>query len=178
MNAPKSRHERTNVWTWTPECMNMNARKSGKRTKLWTWTHECLVNPQSPDINARKSEHERTKVWKWKQKFLNRNAQESEKRTKVWSWSHKFFCTSIRSFLCSCPHWKNSSFGIVCFQEDEEARGFHESTNQYIYSLFLETWAPRNLNTNGETALLSYRDFLPKLRFRCLSTDIQNKVNV
>ena len=33
--------ERTMVWTWTHDGLDMNARWSGhERTKVWTWTHE------------------------------------------------------------------------------------------------------------------------------------------
>ena len=40
--------ERTMVWTWTHDGLDMNARWSGERTMVWTWTHESL------DMNARK----------------------------------------------------------------------------------------------------------------------------
>ena len=40
--------ERTMVWTWPHDGLDMNARWSGDRTMVWTWTHECL------DMNARK----------------------------------------------------------------------------------------------------------------------------
>ena len=43
VNARKSGHERTMVWTWTHDGLDMNARLSGhERTKVWKWTHEIF----------------------------------------------------------------------------------------------------------------------------------------
>ena len=104
--------ERTMVWTWTHDGMDMNARWSGDRTMVW-WPHDGL------DMNARKSGHERTKNFR---AFISRLS-----------------CVHVQTIVRSCPDFrvftrrkKNYLLGCSVDPWSWRQRGFQNSTNPDI----------------------------------------------
>ena len=107
--------ERTMVWTWTHDGLDMNARWSGhERTMVW-WTHDGL------DMNARKSGHERTKIFR---AFMSRLSC-VHVQTIVCSPDFRAFmsrqsCGHVQTIVRSCPDHRAFMSRFSCVHQAEK----------------------------------------------------------
>ena len=120
--------ERTMVWTWTHDGLDMNARWSGERTMVWTWTHESL------DMNAQWSGFERTMVWTWPHDGLDMVALE------IWRWTHEFELERTMVWTRTHESLDIYCFGLgwsehICIRTHEERTKNFERTKIWTYPL-------------------------------------------